>query len=159
MKKFNLLIPILAVLSINAFAQEDVEVEVEVEDVTMDVMEHKRGHRHLHGEIRSIVADYMIEQGDITAEELEARRTERQAVREELHTLREAGDEEALSARLSELREERSERREQFQSYLADHEDLAEAIEEQREQMRERRQERRNEWRDTREEQDETNEQ
>ena len=77
MKKLAVTLSVFSTLSLHAYAQDAVEVEVEVEDVTMNVMEQKRDQRQARGDMRSIVADYMLEQGDITVEELEARRAER----------------------------------------------------------------------------------
>lgn len=152
MKKSYLVIPFLAFISFNAFAQSDVEIE----DVTMNVVKDRNSHR-AHNEIKSLVAEYMVNAGDITAEELEAMRDERKSVREELRGLRESGDQEALQTRLQELRDQRSERRAQFQEYLSENADLAEAIEQRKEEIRERRSERKDQRRERREQRRESN--
>lgn len=143
MKKLLIGLPLFMVLSVPTLAQTDVDVEVD--DVTMDVAKHAREHRN--NGIKNIVAEYMLEQGDITQEELDALKARRAAVREELKALKESGDEEALAARIAELREERAATREEIKAYIASHEDLAAIIQERREEVRDRRDQRREERR------------
>lgn len=145
MKKHYLLIPFLAFFSFGAIAQDDVE------DITMDIKKHKRSHQ-MNREIKALVANYMIAQGDITVEELETMKEERKAVREELKALRDSGDEEALKARLAELREARADKKEEFKAYLAENQDLATAIKERKEELREERRQQREERKKRREE-------
>lgn len=149
MKKLTFLIPFIAAFSFNAIAQEDVQVE----DFTMDVAKHKKhGKHHAKDATRRLVTEYMLENGDITEAEIEAMKEERKAVREELRALREAGDKEALKARISELREARRAEREELKEYIAGNTELAEAIRERRQEIRERKKERREEIRERREE-------
>lgn len=149
MKKLALALPLIALLNTPVFAQEEVIVEDAVEQVR-----ERRGDqfRAARAEIRTTITDYMLENGDITQEELDALQAEREAVREELRSLRESGDREALQARLEELRETRSERRDEFRAYLDENEDLRTALVEQREALREERDARRQERLDQREE-------
>ena len=121
-------------------------------EATMDVIDSRdfkprMKHRAAAG-ARAIIHDYMLENGDITEEELEARKAEREATREELRALREAGDTDAFEARLAELREVRQERREATREYIEANSKLADALAEYRDEVRERRQERREAIRD-----------
>lgn len=147
MKKLMLGLPLVMALVHPAFAQD----EIEVDDVTMEVVKEAREHRSQGVRMRSIVAEYMLAQGDITQEQLDALKAERQAVREELKALKESGDEEALAARIAELREAREANKAELKEYVANHEDLAELIAERREEVRERREQRRDRRRERRE--------
>lgn len=155
----TLLLTLIATLSFNTHAQEvdvtdttdidvtetvDVTDTTDIEEITMDVVDDARSRRHQNnrGEIRSTILDYMLENGDITQEEIDALAAERAAVKVELAALREAGDEDALAARIAELREERKAAKEELRAYVDSNEELTAAIAEQREQIKEQRHER-----------------
>lgn len=124
----NLAILILTSTSMHAFSGE-------LDDITMDVVDAAKGHR-LQVPKHNIVIDYMLENGDITQEQVEAMRAEREAVREELRALKASGDEEALTARRQELRTARQARVDELKAYVADNEELAAAIQDMRERRR-----------------------
>ncbi|MDF1692683.1 MAG: hypothetical protein P1U47_09935 [Zhongshania sp.] len=127
-----------AMTSIGAHAQDNIEVN----DITMNVISSNdiefepSGER---GKLRDIVTSYMLENGDITQEQLDAARAQRRENYQELKALRESGDQEALLDLLSELRDERLAVREELKAYIDSHDDLAEALKEQREAVREQR--------------------
>ncbi|MFT6551351.1 MAG: membrane peptidoglycan carboxypeptidase [Zhongshania marina] len=129
---------VFAITSAGAFAQE----EIEVNDITMNVVSssdiefESSGER---GKLRDIVTNYMLENGDITQEQLDAARAQRRENYQELKLLRESGDQDALLDLLSELRDERMAIREELKAYIESHDDLAEALKEQREAVREQR--------------------
>lgn len=128
-------IPLVTLLSVPALAQD-----VDVGEITMDVADDARTIRQRNrGRIRNIVYEYMLENGDITQDELDARLALREAHREELRALRESGDEEALAARIAELKQERTAHREQMREYISVHEDLATGIEERRREFQQQR--------------------
>lgn len=126
------------VVSVGALAQE----ELEVNDVTMNVISSNdiefepAGER---GQLRDIVTSYMLENGDITQEQLDAARARRRENYLELKSLRESGDTEALAALLAELREESRQQREELKAYIDSHEELSEALRDQRRAVREQR--------------------
>ncbi len=136
------ILSILLILPISArvFAQTEEMTDVEVGEITVNISEDARSfNRESRRELRSVVHTYMLENGDITQQELNTLRAERQTVREELRALRESGDEKALAARISELREKRVRAREKLREYVENNEELSAAIEEQREQLQDRR--------------------
>ena len=147
MKKLAYILPICALLSLPVYAQD-----VDLEDVTMDIKEQKSNKRAARSEVRDLITDYMLENGDITQEEIDAQAEARAAVRAEIKELREAGDQEALDARLAELREERTAQREEFQAYLDENDELRTAIEEQRQAVRDQREARQAERQERRQE-------
>ncbi|MBN1377745.1 MAG: hypothetical protein JXA04_00765 [Gammaproteobacteria bacterium] len=133
-------VPLVALLSVPTFAQ-DLD-NVDVGEITMDVSDNARTIRNEHrNRIRNVVYQYMLENGDITQAELDARLALRETHREELRALREAGDKEGLAARIAELKQERAAHREQMREYINAHEDLATALQEQRREFQERRRE------------------
>lgn len=126
---------VFAMASVGALAQE----EIEVNDITMNVVSssdiefESSGER---GKLRDIVTNYMLENGDITQEQLDGARAQRRENYQELKLLRESGDQDALLDLLSELRDERMAIREELKAYIESHDDLAEALKEQREAVR-----------------------
>ena len=156
MKKFLKLLvvlPFAASLSSIACAQDVDLSEVDLNEITMDIAEDARGFRHKRGHhaFHSTVIDYMLANGDITQEELDAMKANREAVRDELRALKEAGDKDALQARIRELREEQKAKRDELREYVQNHEDLAEAIAERRKEIREKRREKIRDRREKRE--------
>ena len=129
---------------------------VDIDDVTMDIekKEFKRGHKIKHN-LGEIVRDFMLEQGDITQEEIDANKAEREAVREELKALKEAGDTEGLEARKAELKEQRQARREEVKAYIDGNDELKAELEEQKQAFREKAQERRENRKERRKERQE----
>lgn len=129
-------LPITLMLSASVQAQSPVDVD----DVTMDVIDNVRDFRREgRADFRRVVAEFMLANGDISQAELDAMATQRQAVRAELAALRDSGDNEALRARLSELREQRQARRDEIRSYIDQHEALQDILQARRETFRERR--------------------
>ncbi len=129
-------LPLAALLSTTALAQDAVPGDVDVNEITMDVTDNARNFRHANrGRMRNMVYEYMLENGDITQEELDARAAIRETHRAELKALREAGDADALAARVAELRQERAAHREAMREYVNAHEDLSAALEERRREM------------------------
>ena len=134
-----------------ALADEDaVDLDaVNLDEVTMSVEDAKeRGlklGKHERMGRKQLILEHMLENGDITQEEIDERIANRAAVKEELKALRESGDQEALTARITELREERAERRQALRDYVEANEDLADALKERREDVLERRRLRREE--------------
>ncbi|MCP5144430.1 MAG: hypothetical protein H6978_06370 [Gammaproteobacteria bacterium] len=97
-------------------------------DMTMNLVDRHAARPHLPPRaiegLRDIITDYQIANGDLTEEQLAEMEAQREALREELHALRESGDYEALEARLAELRADRIARQEALRDYVAAHEDL-----------------------------------
>ncbi|NIB38566.1 hypothetical protein HBA55_03160 [Pseudomaricurvus alkylphenolicus] len=119
------LAPLMITHAINLAAEE-----VNLDDVTMNVVsERVRDSRSIALPAREIILDYMLENGDLTQEELDAQIAERQALREELKALKESGDEEALTAKKDELKALRQQHREEIQGYLEENEELREQVE------------------------------
>ncbi len=143
MNKYIYMLPLIAAFSLPAVAQEESTFEHSADEVTMDVLKQKRGRGHGVRAIKKLVAEYMLENGDITVEELQIEKEEKRAIKAELKELKESGDQEALQARIEELRVERAARREEVKAYIAEHEDLAIAIEKRKEEIKARRAERR----------------
>ena len=147
------LMPLLCLQSLPGVADDAV-----LDDVGMDVVAAQEGmDRPDLQRPREIIRDYMLDNGDLTQEDIDARQEARQALREELKALREAGDEEALQAKRDELRALREERREQVRAYVEENDELRTALEEARaenrearQQIRERIRERRQNMRDAR---------
>ncbi|WP_096086965.1 hypothetical protein [Agaribacterium haliotis] len=140
LKKLGLVLGLAGLISSAASSQD---IDKELEELSMEPREHKHKRHRAHKEMRDLVANYMLENGDITQAELDQRAEQRKATREEIRALKESGDKEALQARLDELKAQRHERREQMKDYLAENEELAAAIKEQRETIKERRKEHR----------------
>lgn len=149
------LMPLLCVSALSGYAED-----VDMDDVAMDVnsVADIAGERPVRIKARDIIRDYMLENGDITQEELDARQEERLATREEIKALKEAGDDEALEAKREELRALRSERREELRAYIDENDDLKTALDEARannrearQQIRDRMRERRQQFREQRE--------
>lgn len=138
MKKVCLFIVAIAFFSTSVHASEESDISVDVEKVAKEVMKRKKS--HIRGRaIKRMVAEYMLEQGDITKEELEIRKEERKIVKKELRELRKSGDKKALEERLDELRQVHDDRRIEFETYLAENPELAEKIKEHRKRIREQR--------------------
>ncbi len=103
-----------------------------------------RGHK-MGFDIRGIVTDYMLAQGDITQGEVDLKKAEHKATREALKALKDSGDTEALEAKKDELKEERKARHAEIKAYIESHEDLQDQIKEKKKEYREKRKERREE--------------
>lgn len=124
------------------------QAEVDLDDVTIDISttEIKRGQR-INFEVREIIQEFQLENGDITQEEIDARQAEREATRAEMQALKESGDTEALLAKREELKAEHAERRSAMKEYIDNNEELKTALQAQKEEMKESRQEQKNERR------------
>lgn len=124
---------------------------VNIDNITMNVVRGDVRHANrLPVPARGIIIDYMLENEDITVEEIDAIVAERKALRDELQTLRESGDREALLQRFAQLRQQGQLRREEVRAYIDNNEDLRDALVEElsqnaelRERLVERRQENR----------------
>ena len=103
-----------------------------------------RGHK-MGFDIRDIVTEYMLAQGDITQGEIDLKKAEHKATREALKALKDSGDTEVLKAKKDELKEKRKERHAEIKAYIESHEDLQAQIKEKKEEFREKRKERREE--------------
>lgn len=113
--------------------------------------EFKRGHK-MKFRNNSVVLEYMLEQGDITQGEIDLQKLERKATREELKTLKEAGDTEGLAAKKAELKAKYKERREAMKKYIDENEELKTRLEEKRKEYRQKKKERRKERKEKRQE-------
>lgn len=139
MKKLLVLIPLLAAFSFSgvSYAGDNVRLD----DVSMKQMKHKKDMKKREAQaIKKIVAKYMLDNGDITVEELEGKKADRKAIREELKALRESGDKEALKARVQQVRQAQKAENDKVRDYIDAHPDLADAIKAHREKMRAKRQ-------------------
>ena len=138
---------VLLVCLVGSLVSAPVLADDPVDEVTMEIATDERKGKRLGIPIREIIVQFMLENGDITQEELDELKANRQATLAEIRALREAGDREALAAKRAELLALAQSRREQLREYLANNSDLQEQIaalrEEQRERMRERRANRR----------------
>ncbi|AWB68434.1 hypothetical protein C2869_19370 [Saccharobesus litoralis] len=143
--------------SLNVQANENIDLD----DVTMEVADKKMRHaRSLGSPIREAVTEFMLEKGDITQEELEARKTEREADRAALKALKEAGDEDALAIKKEELKAKRDAQREQMKAYKEANADELQTVIEQakqeakqaREEAKEEREQRRQDMREKKKE-------
>lgn len=120
-----LTLPLLATFSLPLLAQEDVDLD----NITMDVVREDLRHANrLPMPGRDIIIDYMLENGDITPEQVQQRIEERKQLRDELKQLKESGDREAMIARFTELREQGQLRRDAIRTYIEENEDLREAL-------------------------------
>ena len=93
---------------------------------------------HPRFEIRKIIDDFMIDQGDLSAAEVEARQLERQAQRDEIMELKKYGETEVLHAKLAEIKQTHVQRREMIRQYIEEHEDLQTLLTEHKQKIHER---------------------
>lgn len=142
MKKQLVSITLLMALTagFNVNAADDLD-EVTMEIATKEV---KRGHK-MKFVAKQVINEYMLENGDVTQEELDAYKAEKQAGREELKALKEAGDTDGFEAKLAELKAVRAERKTQMKEYVENNEELKTAIQERKAEMKEERKRRREE--------------
>lgn len=137
------LLTLISFTSISATinAQEISELSsISIEDVTMNIVEDARAYNNENrGDMRHAIYDYMLANGDLTQEQIDTLISERELIKIELDTLRDTGDDEALAARITELREERENSKEELRTYVDTHEDLAETISNYREEITEQR--------------------
>ena len=108
-----------------------------------------RGHK-MGFDMRSVVTEYMLAQGDITQGEVDLKKAEHKATREALKALKDSGDIEALEAKKDELEDKREENRDKVKAYIDSHEELQALIKEKKKEFREKRKERRKEKREER---------
>lgn len=110
----------------------------DLDNVTMEVTkkEFKRGHK-MHFPSHDIIHKYMLENGDITQDEIDAMKAAKKSHREELKALKEAGDTDGFKAKLATLKAERDERKTALKEYINNNEELKAAIEERKEEMKE----------------------
>ena len=130
-------------MSVGAVVPVAAETYAQLEDARMDVLDHGRKFKHgkhhkKRAEVHRIVSEYMLQQGDISQAELDARDEQRKAVHKELRALRASGDEAALKARLGELREQRKAHRAKMKAYISEHDDLAALLKERRQAFKEK---------------------
>lgn len=129
LSKTLLTLPVLVAFSLPALGQNSAQDEVDLDDITMDVVrEDVRHANRIPMPARDIIIDYMLENGDITPEQIEQRIAERKALSDELKELKESGDREAIIARFAELREQGQMRRDAVRAYIEENEDLREAL-------------------------------
>ena len=121
----------------------------DLDNVTMEISkkEFKRGHK-MRFPAHDIVQEYMLEKGDITQEEIDARKAEKQLHREELKALKEAGDTEGYKAKIAEFKEQHKGRKAALKEYIDANDDLKAAIEERKQQLKEERKRRQQEKRE-----------
>jgi len=123
MKIRNYLLGALAIILCgNAYIAISAE---DLEGVTMKLAqkETKRGHR-VQMRAHQIIADYMLKNGDMTQDELEAMKDERRAHRNELKQLKKSGNKEAFKARLTEIKQAHEAKRELMKEYIDSHPEL-----------------------------------
>lgn len=77
------------------------------------------------GEKRRLINEYMLNNGDITQAQLDARKAKRKAAKAELKALKASGDMEALKLRKEKLRAERKALKQEMKAYIKSHDDLA----------------------------------
>lgn len=126
------------------FTGFSVNAATDLDDVTMEVStsEFKRGNK-IKFQMREVIQEYMLEQGDITQEDIDARQAERTANREALQALKEAGDTEGYDALKTELKALRQEHRAEMSEYIDSNEELQTVISEQKAAMQEEKESRR----------------
>lgn len=97
----------------------------DLEGVTMKLAqkETKRGHR-VQMRAHQIIADYMLKNGDMTQDELEAMKEQRRTHRNELKALKKSGDMDAFRARLKEIKQAHEAKRESMKEYIDSHPEL-----------------------------------
>ena len=124
----------------------------DLDEVTMKIAtkEVKRGHK-MRFPSNQIVVKYMLENGDITQDEIDLKKAEKTANREALKALKDAGDTDGYEAKLAELKTAREERKATFKEYIENNEELKTAIEERKAEMKEERKRRREERKSKRE--------
>ncbi|WP_426360257.1 hypothetical protein ACPUVO_08610 [Pseudocolwellia sp. HL-MZ19] len=106
----------------------------------------KKMHGHkMRFDMRSVVTEYMLAQGDITQGEVDLEKAEHKATREALKALKDSGDTEGFEAKKDEVEDNREERHEKVKAYIDSHEDLQAQIKEKKKEFREERKERREE--------------
>ncbi|WP_426369099.1 hypothetical protein [Pseudocolwellia sp. HL-MZ7] len=123
MKIRNYLLGALAIILCgNAYIAISAE---DLEGVTMKLAqkETKRGHR-VQMRAHQIIADYMLKNGDMTQDELDAMKEERRTLRSELKRLKKSGDMDAFKARLTEIKQAHEAKRELMKEYVHNHPEL-----------------------------------
>ena len=88
---------VLLVCLLGSLVSAPVLADDPVDEVTMEIATDERKGLRLGIPIREIIVQYMLENGDITQEQLDEMKANRQATLAELRELREAGDREALA--------------------------------------------------------------
>ena len=126
--KHYLLTAIAIILCGNAYIAISAE---DLEGVTMKLAqkEFKRGHR-VHMRAHHIIFDYMLKHGDITQDEIDDERQQRNLHRRELRRLKKSGDLDAFNARLAEIKKMHESKREKLRVYLKEHKELEEILQE-----------------------------
>ncbi|WP_075187760.1 hypothetical protein [Teredinibacter haidensis] len=120
----------LCVISTNLLAQD----ELMLDDVTMDVVDDIEFPDHrFFPPGRNIIIDYMLENGDITAEDLQGLKGEFKADMERLRVAYESKDFEAIKAIHEEMAAMRRERKQAFKAYIEENEELQTLLENMRE--------------------------
>ncbi|EWH12111.1 hypothetical protein DS2_00270 [Catenovulum agarivorans DS-2] len=128
-----------------------------LDDVTMEITKEqvRTGHR-LQIPGRNLVVEHMLDSGALTEAEIETHKAERQADRETLKALKDAGDKDGLAAKLAEIKQKRQANREAIREYINNNDDLKEQLQakkqEVREKLKERIREKRKERKEKREE-------
>lgn len=147
MKASNVTVAVLTLavfssISVTTYAQiieiPELSSNASIEDVTMNIVENAREHSDIiQGDKRHTIYDYMLANGDLTQEQINTLVAERESIKTELNALRDSGNNEALAARITELREERKNNQTKLRIYVDTHEDLAATISNYREEITE----------------------
>jgi hypothetical protein len=124
--KYYLLAALTAILCGNAYIAISAD---DLKGVTMKLAqkETKRGHR-VHMRAHHIIFDYMLKHGDITQDEIDAKKEKRYLQRRELKRLKRSGDIDAFKARLAVIKQAHQRKREKLRVYLKEHKELEELL-------------------------------
>ena len=149
----NKLISMTIALALTAGFQVHAEVDVDLDDVTMDIAteEVKRG-KKIHFQVHEIIQTYRLENGDVTEEEIAIRKADREANREEMKVLKESGDTDGFEAKKAELKAQHEERRAAMKEYIENNEDLKTALQTQKQEIKAAHRERKEAQRERKEE-------
>ena len=137
---FSVVLAAASVMPLTSIAEQ-----TDIDDVMMDTTEQWReaaGLRPVEHGARHIIRKYIDEQiasGELDPAEFEVYKAERQALLEEIRSLKDSGDQEALQSKMGELRELRQERRQAMKEFIENNEELRNRLEEYRELTKERR--------------------
>jgi len=159
MKKtlYALALGIGIVMATTAFADDSVDPE----DATMNAIDrnveegrlaHFRQHSPMR-EAKKIIDDYIqaqIDAGELDPAVIEQGKAQRLALVEEIKALKAAGDQEALAAKVAELRALRHVQRDAMREYIASNDELRDQLAEHRDEVKEKRAEHREQIREKR---------
>lgn len=95
----------------------------------------KRGHKRGFGG-QDTIRDFMLANGDLTQDQIDDQKEQRELMMTEYKALKEAGDKDALSAKRTEFKAKREERKTAMKKYIAEHSELQALLKAERSEMK-----------------------